>query len=55
MAIQDNSWSERYAHLDDVTRRSAVIMFVRQDLVIVWRTIAEYPDWFRVIFIGDPP
>lgn len=42
-------------HLDDVTRKYAVIMHVRGDLVIVWRVVTEYPDWFRVIYIGDAP
>lgn len=55
MAIQNNTWVEKYAHLDDVTRKATVIMFVRDDLVVVWRPILEYPDWFRVIYIGDPP
>lgn len=55
MAIQDGSWTDIYDHLDEVTRRGAVIMFVREDLVITWRTITEYPDWYRVLYIGDPP
>lgn len=55
MAVQDNTWETKYVHLDDVTRKHAVIMYVREDVVIVWRPITEYPDWFRVIYIGDAP
>ncbi len=54
MAIQDDSWPDRYEHLDDVTDRRAVIMIVRPDLVLVWRVLAEYPDWFRVVYLGSP-
>lgn len=55
MAIQADTWADKYVHLDDVTRKHVVIMYVRGDLVIVWRVITEYPDWFRVIYIGDAP
>lgn len=55
MAIQDGSWTSKYAHLDDLTRRGAVIMYVTNDLVVVWRVITEYPEWYRVVYIGDPP
>lgn len=45
LAIQDDTWAEKYRHLDDVTNPNAVIMFVRPDLVLVWRVIQEYPDY----------
>lgn len=54
LAIQDDTWAERYEHFDDVTNANAVIMLVEPGLVIVWRVITEYPDYFRVIFVGDP-
>ncbi len=54
LAIQDDSWAHKYRHVDDVTNPNAVIMFVEDELVLVWRVIAEYPDWYRVIFLGHP-
>ncbi len=54
MAIQDDSWGHRYEHLDDVTDRRGVIMLIRPDLVLVWRVLPEYPDWFRVVYLGSP-
>jgi hypothetical protein len=54
LAIQDDTWAERYRHLDDVTNGNAVIMFIREDLVLVWRVITEYPDYWRAIYLGHP-
>jgi len=54
MAVQDDTWAERYRHLDDVTDPRAVIMFVRDDLVLVWRVITEYPDYWRPLYLGHP-
>lgn len=54
MSIQEGSWAGRYRHLDDVTNKFAVIMFIEPTLVIVWRIIVEYPEWFRVIYVGHP-
>jgi hypothetical protein len=54
-AIQDDSWGEKYRHLDDVTDPTAVVMLLDEedDLVLVWRVIAQYPDYFRVIYLGQ--
>lgn len=54
MAVQDDSWAEKYRHLDEVTTRQGVVMLIEPGLVMVWRPIYEYPDWFRVIYVGDP-
>lgn len=54
MAMQDDTWRDKYQHLDDVTNPRAVVMVIRPDVLMVWRVITEYPNWFRVIFLGDP-
>lgn len=54
MCIQEGSWASHYRHLDDVTNPYAVIMFLRPDLVMVWRILTEYPEYFRVVWIGSP-
>jgi len=54
LAIQDDTWAQTYRHLDDVTNPSAVIMFIRPDLVLVWRVIREYPDYWRPVYLGHP-
>jgi hypothetical protein len=52
-AIQDGSWFVRYPHVDDLTNDLAVIMAVRQpDIFIRWRQLTEYPDYFKVTYIG---
>ncbi len=54
MSIQEDTWSETYRHLDDVTNPRAVIMFIRDDLVLVWRVLTEYPDYWRPVYLGHP-
>jgi hypothetical protein len=54
MAVQDDTWRDKYRHLDDVTDPRAVIMLLRDDVLMVWRVITEYPNYFRVIFVGSP-
>ncbi len=55
MRIVDGTWVEHYDHLDDLTRRGTVVMWIRPDLVVVWRIITEYPNYFRLVFIGSLP
>jgi hypothetical protein len=54
MAIQDGTWGAKYRHVDDVTNPLAVVMYIEPELVIVWRVLKEYPNWFRVIYVGHP-
>jgi hypothetical protein len=53
-AIANGTWADRYYHLDEVTVPGGVIMFIRPDLVLVWREITEYPDYFRPLYLGHP-
>lgn len=54
LTIQDGTWQDRYMHLDEVSVPGGVIMFIRPDLVLVWRVITEYPDYWRPLYLGDP-
>lgn len=49
-----DDWQEKYRHVDDVTCRDAVVMFIGERTILVWRVIPEYPEWYRVVFLGDP-
>lgn len=53
-SIAEGTWASQYQHLDDVTSPTGYVLLVEPGLVIVWREITEYPDWFRVLFVGHP-
>ena len=55
LAVQDRSWSTRFAHLDDVTRLGWQYHIVaRPGLILTVRFYREYPGDFGLIFIGSP-
>ena len=50
-AIVDGSWAEKYRHWDDLVR-NAIALEISDDEVLVWRRYVEYPDYFRVLYVG---
>lgn len=52
-AISDGSWANRYRHWDDDDLR-AIVLEIETGDVLVWRPITEYPDWYRVFYVGRP-
>lgn len=51
-AIVDGTWSVAYAHWDEVTVPEGVTMRLSDEEVLTWRTFMEWPDVFRVVYIG---
>lgn len=49
-AIVEGTWPA-YPNWDDAARRTIALEFAPGE-VIVWRRYAEYPDWFRVVYVG---
>ena len=50
-AIVEGTWPVRYAHWDDVVRKG-IVLRISDDEVLVWRQYTEYPDRFRILYIG---
>lgn len=50
-AIVDGTWTEKYRHWDDLVRQ-AIVLAISEDEVLVWRRYVEYPDYFRVLYVG---
>jgi hypothetical protein len=50
-AIVEGSWATKYQHWDDVVRRG-IVLLISDDEVLVWRQYVEYPDTFRVLYVG---
>lgn len=38
----------------DLTQGNRFIIAIRPDLWLVWRIIGTYPDWYEVVYLGDP-
>lgn len=53
-AIVEGTWPSAYRHYDDVTARwpHGVILQISAEEVLVFRVYTEYPNWFRLIYIG---
>ena len=49
-AIVEGSW-RRYRHWEDLARRGIALELAPGE-VLVWRRYLEYPDRFRVLYIG---
>lgn len=49
-AIVEGSW-RRYRHWDDVVRRG-IALEIAPGEILVWRRYVEYPDRFRVLYVG---
>lgn len=49
-AIVDGTWGS-YRHWDDLVRRG-IALEIAPGEVLVWRRYLEYPDWYRVLYIG---
>lgn len=50
-AIVDGTWAEKYRHWDDLVR-NGIALELSADEVLVWRRYVEYPDYFRVLYVG---
>ena len=49
-AIVEGTWAS-YRHWDDLARRG-IALEIAPGEVLVWRRYVEYPDRFRVLYVG---
>lgn len=52
-AISDGSWASRYRHWEH-RKLGAIALELETGEVLVWRPVTEYPDWYRVLYVGAP-
>jgi hypothetical protein len=50
-SIVEGTWSVAYQHWDDYVRKGIALQISTEE-VLVWRQYIEYPDRFRVLYIG---
>lgn len=49
-ALVEGTWPVAYRHWDDLVRHG-IALDIGNDEILVWRH-AEYPDYFRIPYIG---
>lgn len=54
MSIVDWTWEEKYTHLDDLSHVNGVVLIIEDGLVLVWHPLRDYPNYFRVVYVGHP-
>jgi len=52
-SIAAGTWSSLYLHRDYLARPGSILMLMTADEWIVWQTFPEFPDEFRVWYVGQ--
>jgi hypothetical protein len=53
LRIHEHRWQE-LEWFEDLTQDQTYVLVLAPQVWMVWRVIKTYPNWFEVLYLGDP-